>query len=223
MKYPLALFLSIYLLSGASDSGAAMAQVNDAPPISGVLGHLVAVTSDSVDVQTKNGLVHVKIDQPLTIYKQVRSDLSQVTPSSYVGIPSVKQSNGKEEAQLVLIFPPELRGAAEGSVITNEDPGAATESRMTNGTVSRPVPSASRMTNGTVQKGGSATLVLSYQDGSQTISVPPNVPVNKVAPVKATLAAGDTIYAATTTEADGTLATNKIFIFIAATSRAPKK
>jgi hypothetical protein len=65
--------------------------------------------------------------------------------------------------------------------------------------------------------------VLSYQDGSQTNSVPPNVPVNKVAPVKATLAEGDTIYAATTTEADGTLATNKIFIFIAASSHAPKQ
>jgi hypothetical protein len=122
------------------------------------LGKVAAVTSDSLDVQAKDGVVHVKIEQPLTTYKQIPSDLSQVTPSSYVGIPSVRQANGTELAQLVLIFPPELRGAAEGSVITGGAPDAKIQSRMTNGSVSRPAVSTSRMTNGTVQKGGGTTL-----------------------------------------------------------------
>ena len=55
-------------------------------------------------------------------------------------------------------------------------PGATTHSRMTNGSVSRPAVSHSRMTNGTVQKGSGTTLVVHYQDGSQTISVPAKCP-----------------------------------------------
>jgi DMSO/TMAO reductase YedYZ molybdopterin-dependent catalytic subunit len=45
-----------------------------------------------------------------------------------------------------------------------------------------------------VQKGSGTTLVVQYQDGSKTISVPANVAVTEVAPEKVTLAAGDTIY-----------------------------
>jgi hypothetical protein len=76
-------------------------------------------------------------------------------------------------------------------------PGAMTHSRMTNGSASRPVTSHSRMTNGTVQKGSATTLVVHYQDGAQTVSVPPNVPVKEVAREKMMLASGDTVYAET--------------------------
>jgi hypothetical protein len=74
------------------------------------------------------------------------------------------------------------------------------------------------MTNGTVQKGSGTTLVVHYQDGSQTISVPPNVPVTKVAPEKVTFSEGDVVYAATQKLPDGTLATDKIFLFVPAAS-----
>jgi hypothetical protein len=72
------------------------------------------------------------------------------------------------------------------------------------------------MTNGTVQKSGGTTLVVNYQDGSQTISVPLNVPVTEVAPQNVTFNPGDVIYATTEKLADGTLATDKIFQFIPA-------
>jgi hypothetical protein len=74
------------------------------------------------------------------------------------------------------------------------------------------------MTNGTVQKSSGTTLVLSYQGGSQTISVPPNVPVTEVAPQKVTFSPGDVVYAATEKLPDGTLVTDKIFQFIPAAS-----
>ena len=89
---------------------------------------------------------------------------------------------------------------------------------MTNGTVSRPSVSHSRMTNGTVEKGSGTTLVVRYQDGSQTISVPPNVPVTEVAPEKVTFSPGDVVYATTQKLPDGTLVTDKIFQFIPAAS-----
>jgi len=89
---------------------------------------------------------------------------------------------------------------------------------MTNGSVSRPVVSHSRMTNGTVQKDSATTLVVQYQDGSKTISVPPNVPVVEVAPEQVTFATGDIVYAATEKLPNGTLMTNKILLIAAAES-----
>jgi len=179
-----------------------------------VVGQLKVVTNDLVELQTKTGVARVEIKQPLTIYREVPSDLSHVTSSAYVGVTSVKQANGTELARHIMIFPAELRGAAEGSFMMDAAPDAPTHNRMTNGSVGRPPASTSRMTNGTVRKGGGTTLVVHYQDGAQTISVPPNVPVTEAAPVKMTLTQGDTIYVATTGQTNGPLTTDKI-LFIA--------
>lgn len=222
-KYLLMRLLCSSFLAATVLSVGAWAQVNTAPPIAGVLGKVESVSRNSIKVQTQDGLVSVRIENPLRTYRQVPSDLSDVTPNSYLGIPSVKQANGTELAQLVLIFPPELKGAAEGSVITSPGSGATAQSRMTNGSASRPPAPTSRMTNGTVQTGGRTSLVLHYQGGSQTILVPANVPVHKVAPVKTALAVGDTVYAATTKQSDGTLATDKVFVFIEAASQTASK
>jgi len=209
--------LSLTLLASTLTIGASEAQ-QVAPPIAGVIGKVQSFTGSSLDVQTPSGVVHVDVKQPLTTYKQIPSDLSHVTSASYVGVASTEQATGKAVAKQIIIFPPELSGAAEGSVLTDPS-GATTHSRMTNGSVSRPAESHSRMTNGTVQKGSGTTLVVHYQDGAQKISVPPNVPVTEVAREKVTLAAGDTVYAATEKLPNGTLMTNKIFLVAAAVSR----
>jgi hypothetical protein len=193
-----------------------------APPISGVIGKVQSFTGSSLNVQTPSGSVHIDVKQPLTTYKQIPSDLSHVTSASYLGVASTEQADGKEVAKQIIIFPTELSGAAEGSVLTDQ-PGATTHSRMTNGSVSRPAVSHSRMTNGTVQKGSGTTLVVHYQDGSKTISVPPNVPVVEVAPEKVAFAEGDTVYVATEKLPDRTLTTNKIFVIAPAVSPNTKQ
>ena len=195
----------------------ASAQVDAAPPLAGVLGKVQSFTGRSLEVATPSGVVHVTVKQPLATYKQIPSDLSQVTSNSYVGVASEQQADGTELAKQVIIFPKELRGAAEGSVLLDA-PGATTHNRMTNGSVSNPAVSHSRMTNGTVQKGGSSTLVVRYEDGSQTISIPSGVPVVLVAEGTVTLSAGDTVYAATEKLPDGTLTTNKILQIAAAST-----
>src|SRR6476660_9385674 len=129
----------------------------------------------------------------------------------------LSRGDGKEVAKQVIIFPAELSGAAEGSVLT-DPPGATTHSRMTNGSVSRTAVSHSRMTNGKVEKGSGTTLVVQYQDGSKTISVPANVPVVEVAPAQVTFADGDVVYAATEKLPNGTLVTDKILLIIPAPS-----
>jgi len=222
MKFPTLLnAAAVVILAAQIVPNIAWAQAQPAPPISGVLGKIQSVTGSSLDVATASGVVHVTIKQPLATYKQVPSDLTHVTSTSYVGVPSEQQADGTQVAKAVIIFPKELRGAAEGSVLTDA-PGATTHSRMTNGSVSRPAVSGSRMTNGSVEKSGGSTLVVRYQDGSQTISVPAGVPVTIVAKETVTLGAGDTIYAATEKLPDGTLTTSKIFQFVAASASNAK-
>ena len=191
----------------------AWAQAKAAPPIAGVKGKLQAVTSDSLEVMSPAGVVHVKIKQPLTVYGRVPSDMSHVTSTSFVGVTSVKQPDGTELAKQINIFPAALRGIGEGSNMMDMAPGAASQSRMTNGSVSRPT--GSRMTNGTVQKGGGTTLVVRYQNGAQTISVPQNVVVTETVPIKSKLAPGDTVNVATEKQGDGTLATSKVYLIAA--------
>src|SRR5258706_961201 len=222
MLHPLLRVVFISLLSAQATTNTVGAQMKGAPPLSGVIGKVQSVTDSSVEVQTPSGVVHVDVKQPLTTYKQIPSDLSHVTSTSYVGVASTEQADGKEVAKQIIIFPAELSGAAEGSVLT-DPPGATAHSRMTNGSVSRPAVSHSRMTNGTVQKGSGTTLVVQYQDGSKTISVPPSVPVMEVAPEQVALASGDTVYVATEKLPNGTLVTDKIFLFIPATSSATKQ
>src|SRR5437870_11831075 len=222
MKHSLLRLVFVTLLAAQAAPNAAWAQVQVAPPIPGVIGKVQSFTGSSLDVQTPSGVVHIDVKQPLITYKKVPSDLSHVTSASYVGVASTEQADGKEVAKQIIIFPPELSGAAEGSVLT-DPPGATTHSRMTNGSVSRPAVSHSRMTNGTVQKGSGTTLVVQYQDGSKTISVPPSVPVMEVAAEQVALASGDTVYVATEKLTNGTLTTNKIFLFVPAASPSPKQ
>jgi len=214
MKQPLGLAF-VTLLAAQATASTAWAQVQAAPPIDGVIGKVQSVTDSAIDVQTPASVVHVDFKQPITTYKQVPSDLSHVTAASYAGVASTEQADGKQVAKQVIIFPPELSGAAEGSVLT-DPPGATTHSRMTNGSVSRPGASHSRMTNGTVKKSSGTTLVVQYQGGSKTISVPANVPVTLVAPAQVTFSAGDVVYAATEKLPSGALVTDKIFLFIPA-------
>ena len=187
----------------------ARANAQSVPPLSGVLGQVKSVTSDSIEIGTKSGVVSIEIKQPLATYRQVPSDLSQVTSDSYVGVASEEKPDGIEVAKQIIVFPAELRGAAEGSVLLDAPDSKTKPDRMTNGSVSG---SRSRMTNGILQKGSSTTLVVSYQDGDRTISVPAGVPVTKVEAGSVALEAGSIAYAVTVKQPNGELATSSIFV-----------
>jgi hypothetical protein len=214
MKHPFKYFVYATLLAAFATPHIVQAQAKPAPPIEGVIGKLQSFDGKSLDVATSSGVIHLVVKGHLTTYKQIPSDFSHVAAAPYIGVASAEQ-DGKQVAKQIFIFPAELRGAAEGSVLT-DPPGATSHSRMTNGSVSRPAASHSRMTNGTVQNSSGTTLVVNYQDGSQTISVPPGVPVTEVAPQQVTFTPGDTVYATTRKLPDGTLATDKIFQFVPA-------
>jgi hypothetical protein len=212
-KHPLLRLALVTLLASSATQSAIWAQAKTAPPIDGVIGKLQSFDGKTLVVGTASGVVNVIVKRPLTTYKQIPSDLSHVAGAPYIGVASAEGADGKQVAKQIFIFPAELRGAAEGSVLT-DPPGATSHSRMTNGIIARP--SHSRMTNGTVQKTSGTTLVVNYQGGSQTISVPPDVPVTLVAPQEVTFSPGDVVYATTEKLPDGTVETDKIFQFIPA-------
>jgi quinol monooxygenase YgiN len=178
------------------------------------LKQVQSVGDTSITIQNKSGVFHINITQPLTTYKIVPSDLNHITDNDYIGVASTQAPDGKEVAKQIFVFPSEFRGAVEGSVLLDPQPGAAAQSRMTNGSVSvrHAAESHTRMTNGVVQKGRGTTLVVRYQDGERTISVPANVPVVSVVPGEVQLAAGETAYAKTEKQADGTLTTHTILV-----------
>jgi pimeloyl-ACP methyl ester carboxylesterase len=195
----------------------ARASAQSVAPLSGVMGQVKSVTSNSIEIGTKSGIVSLGITQPLTTYRQVPSDLGQVTSDSYIGVASEEGPDGTEVAKRILIFPPELRGAAEGSVLLDAPADPVRRSRMTNGSVSgQAAPQLrTRMTNGVLEKGSGTTLVVNYQDGSRTISVPAGVPVTKVEAGSVALEAGGIAYAVTVKQPTGELETSSIFVISA--------
>src|SRR4029077_10544915 len=118
MMHPVLRIVFISLLAAQATPNTVWAQVKAVPPLSGVIGKVQSVTDSSIDVQTGSGVVHVDIARPLTTYKEIPSDFRHVTSASYIGVASTEQADGKEVAKQVIIFPEELRGAAEGSVLT---------------------------------------------------------------------------------------------------------
>jgi len=99
MMHPLLRVVFISLLAAQATPNTVWAQVKAALPLSGVIGRVQSVTDSSIDVQTGSGVVHVNIKQPLTTYKQIPSDLSHVTSTSYVGVASTEQADGKRSSE----------------------------------------------------------------------------------------------------------------------------
>jgi hypothetical protein len=154
-------------------------------------------------VKTDTGDVTVKLLQPFHVFDRQPGSAADVKENTFVGVTTVKQPNGVEQATEIHVFPEELRGLGEGSRMmtgTTTTPG----SRMTNGSVASPT-SPSRMSNGTVASTNGAALVVRYAGGSQDVTVPANTPVSKLELTTKPLATGDQVVVLTKRGDDGSL------------------
>ena len=102
MMHSLSRVVFVSLLAAQATPNTVWAQVKAVPPLSGVIGKVQSVTDGFIDVQTGSGVVHVNIKQPLTTYKQIPSDLSHVVSTSYIGVASTEQADGKEVAKQIM-------------------------------------------------------------------------------------------------------------------------
>jgi hypothetical protein len=167
-----------------------------------VRGTVVAISSKALTVHTANGDVSASLKSDTAFVTVVPSDLSHVAPGGYVGAAS-KTVGDKLIALSLIVFPPSMKGAAEGHAAydilpdTTLSGGARTASTMTNASVKaissrQSAPRVnSTMTNGSVAtataKGGVRLLTVTYKGGEQNIVVPPTAPIVAFVPGAASI------------------------------------
>jgi len=198
----------------ATDSATTTGAPTDVTPIRGTLA---SVSDSALTVTTSAGDVSITVQQPLHVFARASSKLSNVTPSSFVGVTSVAQKDGSQRATEIHIFPEELRGTGEGSYLMTPKGGADTsqkKSTMTNGTVAAEPKAgeAPRMTNGTSTNQSTGTITGNYRGGSQTITVPPNVTVTTLAPVSTKLAKGTRVVVLGLKQPDGSMKASNLVV-----------
>lgn len=184
-----------------------------------VRGSISSVTPTQVVVKTDSATVTVNTPQPVHVFARGKSDLSHVTPNSFIGVTTVKQADGSEKATEIHIFPDELRGLGEGSRMMTPAPGApagGAGSRMTNGAVSDSKmtngTAGSKMSNGVLARTNGTSIVVQFAGGSTTAVVPANTPITEIKATDKKLAAGEQVVVVATKGADGNLVSQKVLL-----------
>jgi len=169
-------------------------------------GTVASLQGGQLVVKTDTNTVTVKVADPLQVYDRAPGSLADVKDNTFIGVTTVKQPDGSEQATEIHIFPEALRGLGEGSRMMSP-PAGGNASRMTNGSVS-----ASRMSNGTVSSSTGSTFVVQYAGGTQKVVVPANTPVTEIKPVSKTLTAGDRVVILAKKATDGSLSASQALI-----------
>jgi hypothetical protein len=180
--------LTLSLVATAGLSIAAVA----APKPDRLRGIVTAVTGDQVTVHTATGDVSMSVSGDTKYLTTAPADLKNITADSYIGV-ATKDVGGKHVALDIIIFPPAMKGAAEGHFSWDRMPdttlagGAHTASSMTNGSVAAVAQGGSAattnssMTNGSVatasESGGAKQLTITYKGGEQKVLVPPTAQI----------------------------------------------
>ena len=202
-----------------SGSAAGSAAVSSSSPDSIVRGTVKDVSDSVLTLSAPSGEVRIAVTQPLQVYSREPGDLSRVTEHAFVGVTSIPQPDGSQRATEIHVFPEALRGLGEGSrpmgqqagnrgTMTN---GNVANSRMTNG-AARMTNGSARMTNGTTHRGAEGTVTVDYNGGSQTITVPPNVPVTVIAATNTKLTSGMSVIVPAKKQSDGKLGTSMVML-----------
>jgi hypothetical protein len=161
-------------------ASAALAQTPAAKPAR-IRGDIVSISGDTLTVHRRSGdmvTIDMKSDTPVSAVKNIK--LSDIQKGSFIGTAATTGTDGKMTATEVLVFPEAARGTGEGHYAWDLSPN----STMTNANVDQVLTS----TRG-------RDLKLSYKGGSNTVTVPENVPVVTFAPAtRADLLAGKKVF-----------------------------
>jgi hypothetical protein len=197
--------------SGAAPASAST--TSSASPDSILRGTVKDVSDSVLTISSPSGEVRVALMQPLKVYAREPGNLSRVTDRTFVGVTSVSQPDGSQRATEIHVFPEELRGLGEGSRPMGQ-PSGGSRSTMTNGSVanSRMTNGAARMTNGTAHGTAGGTITVEYNGGSQTITVPANVPVTVIAPTNTKLSSGTSVIVAAKKQSNGQLGASMVML-----------
>jgi hypothetical protein len=126
-------------LTLAVTASVALATTASAEPLR-IRGTVVGTSSDSITVHTANGDVTASLNAKTGFVSVVPPNLNSVGSGSYLGVAS-KADGHKRIALSVIVFAPEMNGAAEGNAAYDILPdttlfgGTRTASSMTNANV----------------------------------------------------------------------------------------
>lgn len=181
-------------------------------------GSVVSASPADLVIKVDTGTATLTLAQPFHVYEREPATLADVKDSTFIGVTTVKQPDGAEQATEIHIFPEALRGLGEGSRMMAPSAGAASAaggngSRMTNGAVtgsrmtngSATAAPQSRMSNGSVAGATGSSFVVTYSGGSQHVTVPPNTPVTAIKQSSKALAPGENVVVLTKRGSDGKL------------------
>ena len=144
------------VLVGLLSSAPAMAQGH-------IRGTLTAVKDGTIDVQTVKGeTVSIKLATDAGLFLVTKADKSAIQTGKFVGITSFEEG-GKRVAREVHVFDDTLRGLAEGHYPWDLE---AKPNMMTNANISK-----------VEEAGTDRVLLLKYNGGEQTISIPTSATV----------------------------------------------
>lgn len=170
-----------------------------------VRGTVASVTAEQIVVTSDSGgSTTVKLTPPVKVYARESGSLADVKDNTFIGVTTVKQSDGTEQATEIHIFPEELRGLGEGSRMMTGG------SQMTNGSVAPAQPA--RMSNGNVSQSTGKAMVVQYAGGSTSVSIPANTPVTEIKATSKPLSAGDKVIVVGTRGADGSISTSRVML-----------
>ena len=175
----------------------ALAQAPSASTPSRVRGTVEKLDGQNLSVKTREGpVVTVALAPNFTVNGVVKKELADIKQGDYVGVASIKGTDGKLHALEVLIFPEAMRGTGEGQFPWDLQP----ESLMTNAAVA-----------GIAAAPTGRTLKLAYKGQESEIVVGPDAPIVTFQPADASLLKpGATVFLTAQKQPDGTLTAARV-------------
>ena len=158
-----------------------------------IRGSIVSYSASTLKVKTREGdTVDVALADDWKVSSVANAKVTDIKPGDFVGIASLPKQGGGDGALEVLIFPPALKGAGEGSYGWDLKP----DSSMTNATVANAVKDVD-----------GRTVTVSYHGKEKKISIPDGTPVVTFAPAtKDDLVPGAIVFVPAEKAATGTIA-----------------
>ncbi|MGR9462228.1 hypothetical protein [Rhizobium leguminosarum] len=133
-----------------------------------VRGSIVSYSGSALKVKTREGeTVDVTLADGWKLASVANAAVTDIKPGDFVGIASLPSAGGGDGALEVLIFPPAMKGAGEGSYGWDLKPNSS----MTNATVADAVKGVD-----------GRTVTVSYHGKEKKIAIPDGTPVVTIAP-----------------------------------------
>ena len=187
---------SALLMTSALSSALAASPADNAVRVRGTV---IALTGDQLKVKSRDGkTMTVALKAGWVASAVAKASISDIKPGDYVGIASLPKSAGGDGALEVLIFPPQMKGAGEGSFGWDLKP----KSTMTNATVADAVKSV----NG-------STVTVNFHGKEKKISIPTGTPVVTLAPATpADVKPGAVVFISAEKGTNGTLSAKQLIV-----------